>query len=239
MSSHTITPVAYARSPFQEKFAIPRQPGLAPSVRTCIELTPPFDDPCALEGLNDITHVWLLFLFHQVGSRNDSLRVRPPRLGGNEKTGVFSTRSTHRPNGIGQSLVKVESVEGSCLWVSGADLLDGTPIIDIKPFVPYADIPVNAGNRMAPAAPEWLEVIWTEATETEARKQGQRLRENVMQIVTECLQQDPRPAYQKHDESRVYGVRLWDLQVRWRYPTPDSIQLVSISEASDDTPPDA
>ena len=230
-----IQPVAIAYSPFKEKFAIPRQPGLASTVRTRIDLVSPFDAPGALEGLEQVSHVWLIFLFHAVGSRNDSLRVRPPRLGGNERIGVFATRSTHRPNGIGQSLVKVERVEDKSLWVSGADLLDGTPVIDIKPFVPYADIPADAANAIAPAAPVMLRVSLTGTAQSQARHHSERLQEDVAQIITECLQQDPRPAYQKHDPDRVYGVRLWDLNVRWCYPQADHISVLDINEASDDT----
>ena len=232
---YSIETIAIARSPFREKFAIPRQPGLAPSVRTCIELQPPFDDPAALEGLAGITHVWLLFLFHAVGARNDSLRVRPPRLGGNERLGVFATRSTHRPNGIGQSLVKVERIEGSRLWVSGADLLDGTPVIDIKPYVPYSDCPPGAVNPIAPAAPALLRVEWTETAQQQADEHSLRLNEPVKQVIAECLAQDPRPAYQQHDAAREYGVNLWDLNVRWHYPTQDSISVLNLTRNSADS----
>ena len=160
----TIHPIAIAHTPFSEKFSIPRQPGLAPAAIAKIELIPPYDEPLALEGLEQVSHVWLLFHFHGVPNNQSEhrLRVRPPRLGGNEKIGVFASRSTHRPNGIGQSLVKVERIEGSCLWVSGVDLLNGTPIIDIKPYVPYADCLASAYNHIAPDTPELIEVNWRE-----------------------------------------------------------------------------
>ena len=224
--------LAIARSPYKEKFAIPRQPGLAPSVITRIELQPPYDDPAALQGLEAVSHAWLIFYFHGVGSRPDSLRVRPPRLGGNQRIGVFATRSTHRPNGLGQSLVKIEGVEGSTLKVSGADLLDGTPVLDIKPYVPYADTPANAVNQIAPEAPATLKVKWTTEAKEQAEKASLRLQEKVFTVIEECLSQDPRPAYQAHDEHREYGVRLWDLNVRWRYPSNDTIEIYEVLLAS-------
>ncbi|MEK9712100.1 MAG: tRNA (N6-threonylcarbamoyladenosine(37)-N6)-methyltransferase TrmO [Thalassolituus sp.] len=223
--------LAIARSPYKEKFAIPRQPGLAPSVITRIELQPPYDDPAALQGLEAVSHVWLIFYFHGVGSRPDSLRVRPPRLGGNQRIGVFATRSTHRPNGLGQSLVKVIGIEGATLKVAGADLLDGTPVLDIKPYVPYADTPANAVNQIAPEAPAQLAVTWTSEAKEQAEKASVRLKEKVVSVIEECLSQDPRPAYQAHDENREYGVLLWDLNVRWHYPTSDTIEVFQISRA--------
>lgn len=226
--------IALAKSPYKEKFAIPRQPGLATSVRTRIELQAPFDDPYALEGLEQVSHIWLIFFFHGVGSRDDALRVRPPRLGGNERIGVFATRSTHRPNGIGQSLVKIEKIEPGCITVSGADLLDGTPIIDIKPYIPYADTPTGATNHIAPAAPKLIRVNWlAEAKEIGIRLTAE-LNEDVITVIEECLEQDPRPAYQKHDSERVYGVTLWHINVRWRYPTNDTIEVIDLKAALQD-----
>ena len=225
----TLDILAIARSPYKEKFAIPRQPGLAPSVLTRVELQAPFDDPGALQGLERVSHIWLIFCFHGVGSRPESLRVRPPRLGGNQRIGVFATRSTHRPNGLGQSLVRIEKIEGTTLLVSGADLLDGTPIVDIKPYVPYTDSVPDATNMIAPSAPESLDVSWSEEARQQATTEAARLNENVVAVIGECLAQDPRPAYQAHDPEREYGVRLWDLNVRWRYPTGDSILITEVS----------
>ena len=220
--------VAIAHSPFREKFAIPRQPGLANAARTRIELLPPYNRPEALEGLEQVSHIWLLFLFHEVGSCPDTLRVRPPRLGGNERIGVFASRSTHRPNGIGQSVVKIERIDGSNIWVSGADLLDGTPVVDIKPFVPYSDIPTGAMNGIAPSAPARCQVHWTESALLSARQAGQRLGEDVQTVIEQCLAQDPRPAYQAHNPSREYGVTFWDLNIVWRYPTETQIEILAL-----------
>lgn len=219
-----ITPIALAFSPYQEKFAIPRQPGLATAAITRVELLPPFNNPLALDGLDEVSHVWLLFLFHAVGSKPESLRVRPPRLGGNEYLGVFATRSTHRPNGIGQSLAKIEKIEGTQLWVSGVDLLNQTPIIDIKPYVPYADVAIDAFNRIAPEPPPQLPVVWQADALASAKEHALRLQENVALVIEQALAQDPRPAYQQRNASdnglaeRTYGARFWDLDVRWCYP---------------------
>ncbi|WP_313647052.1 tRNA (N6-threonylcarbamoyladenosine(37)-N6)-methyltransferase TrmO, partial [Pseudomonas sp.] len=113
----------------KEKFAIPRQPQLAPAARAVLELLPPFDQGDAVAGLEQVSHVWLLFLFHQALEDKPRLKVRPPRLGGNKSMGVFATRATHRPNGIGQSVVRLEGVEAGRLLLSGVDLLDGTPVL--------------------------------------------------------------------------------------------------------------
>lgn len=147
--THSVSPIGYIRSCFMEKFAIPRQPLLAPAARGTLELLPPFDQVEALEGLEQVSHVWLLFLFHQALEDKPRLKVRPPRLGGNRSLGVFATRATHRPNGIGQSVVRLEGFEAGRLWLSGIDLLDGTPVLDIKPYVPYADAVADARNGIA------------------------------------------------------------------------------------------
>ncbi len=125
-----------------------------------LELLPPFDDGAAVAGLEQVSHIWLLFLFHQALEDSPRLKVRPPRLGGNRALGVFATRATHRPNGIGQSVVKLERVEAGRLHLSGIDLLDGTPVLDIKPYVPYAHMVPEARNAIADAAPPAIAVDW-------------------------------------------------------------------------------
>ena len=146
-------PVAVVHSCFAEKFAIPRQPLLAPAATATLELLPPYDQPEALEGLEGVSHLWLLFVFHAAGHGSKHLRVRPPRLGGNQRIGVFASRATHRPNPIGQSVVRLEGIVDGRLLLSGVDLLDGTPILDIKPYVPYADAIGDAHNSLAQAPP--------------------------------------------------------------------------------------
>lgn len=229
-------PIALARTPFKEKFVIPRQPALASAAQARIELLEPFADPLALVGLEQVSHIWLIFEFHVVGAKNDSLRVRPPRLGGNEKIGVFASRSTHRPNGLGMSVVKLERIEGCTLHVSGVDLLDGTPIVDIKPYVPYADSLPQAHNHLAQQPPPLLEVRWQAQAQQDARLHATRLNEPVVELIEQCLAQDPKPAYQTPDPQREYGVQLWDFNLRWRYLTAQCIEVLSLRLNSGDTP---
>ncbi|MBH3412502.1 MULTISPECIES: tRNA (N6-threonylcarbamoyladenosine(37)-N6)-methyltransferase TrmO [Pseudomonas] len=225
---HTVAPVGIVRSCFKEKFAIPRQPQLAPAARGVLELLPPFDQGDAVAGLEQVSHVWLLFLFHQALEDKPRLKVRPPRLGGNKSMGVFATRATHRPNGIGQSVVRLEGVEPGRLFLSGIDLLDGTPVLDIKPYVPYADSVVGASNLMASEAPVAIAVGWSANALPQAQAHGLRLGEPLVALIEQCLAQDPRPAYQVPPAERVYGVKLWDVQVRWHYPQPGHIQVLEV-----------
>lgn len=229
---HTVAPVGIVRSCFKEKFAIPRQPQLAPAARGVLELLPPFDQCDAVEGLEQVSHVWLLFLFHQALEDKPRLKVRPPRLGGNKSMGVFATRATHRPNGIGQSVVRLEGVEPGRLLLSGIDLLDGTPVLDIKPYVPYADSIVGASNLMANDAPEPIAVDWRESALHQARDHALRLGQPLVELIEQCLAQDPRPAYQIPPAERVYGVKFWDVQVRWHYPHPDRIRVLEVVRES-------
>jgi tRNA (adenine37-N6)-methyltransferase len=226
--SYAVAPVGFVRSCFKEKFAIPRQPQLAPAARGVLELVAPFDQPQAIEGLEQVSHVWLLFVFHQALENQPRLKVRPPRLGGNQSLGVFATRSTHRPNGLGQSVVKLDKVEPGRLWLSGIDLLDGTPVLDIKPYVPYADCLPNAVNQIAEAPPALIEVQWATAALSEAHSHALRLQEPLVALIEQCLAQDPRPAYQQPSPERRYGTRLWDLQVRWHYPEPEQICVLEV-----------
>ena len=225
---HTVVPVGIVHSCFKEKFAIPRQPQLAPAARGVLELLPPFDQGDAVEGLEQVSHVWLLFLFHQALEEKPRLKVRPPRLGGNKSMGVFATRATHRPNGIGQSVVRLEGVEPGRLLLSGIDLLDGTPVLDIKPYVPYADNVAGASNQMANAAPVAIAVQWADNALIQAREHALRLNEPLVQLIEQCLAQDPRPAYQIPPSERVYGVKFWDVQVRWHYPQPEEIRVLEV-----------
>lgn len=229
---HSVTPIGHVRSCFKEKFAIPRQPALAPAARGVLELLPPFDRPEAVEGLEGVSHVWLLFLFHQALESQPRLRVRPPRLGGNRYLGVFATRATHRPNGIGQSVVRLDGLEPGRLLLSGIDLLDGTPVLDIKPYVPYADSPPGAHNAIAEAPPPALVVSWADAARVQAEAHGQRLGEPLAELIEQCLAQDPRPAYQAPTPERRYGVRLWDVEVHWHYPTAEQIRVLEVTAAS-------
>ncbi|MDN3557359.1 tRNA (N6-threonylcarbamoyladenosine(37)-N6)-methyltransferase TrmO [Halomonas maura] len=211
-----MTPIGHIASDFPDKFGIPRQPGLAEAARARLVLAPPFDDPLAVRGLEAFSHLWLTFVFHLSPERWTPL-VRPPRLGGNARVGVFASRSTHRPNRLGLSLVELVAIDtraGVSLTLRGADLVDGTPVLDIKPYLPWAEARPEARAGFAPAAPPALPVTFTAEAEAAlaARTDGDTLRALIAQV----LAQDPRPAYRKGTEDRIYGLRLRDVDVRFR-----------------------
>lgn len=218
---------------FAEKFAIPRQPQLAPAATGVIELFAPYDQPAAITGLEQVSHLWVLFVFHAAQHGEQHLRVRPPRLGGNKRIGVFASRATHRPNPIGQSVVKLDAIEPGRLSISGLDLLDGTPVLDIKPYVPYADALNGAHNMLAEATPELLTVSWSDNALNQARIQALRLQQPVIELIEQCLAQDPKPAYQRPDPTREYGVRFWDLNIRWHYPHAERICVLQVEQLHD------
>ncbi|MCK2184756.1 tRNA (N6-threonylcarbamoyladenosine(37)-N6)-methyltransferase TrmO [Halomonas getboli] len=212
-----LTPIGRIESDYPDKFGIPRQPGLADAARASLVLTPPHDDPLTVRGLDAFSHLWVTFVFHLSPERWTPL-VRPPRLGGNAKVGVFASRSTHRPNRLGLSLVELEGIDteggGVRLRLRGADLVDGTPVLDIKPYLPWAESRPEARAGFAPEAPTALPVRLNPLAEAAlaARPDGASLRALIHQV----LAQDPRPAYRKGAEERIYGVRLRDVDVRFR-----------------------
>jgi len=214
-------PIATIRSPFREKFSTPRQPGLTPTVRAQVELHPEFASPEAVRGLEGFSHIWLIFLFHQTCGQGWKPTVRPPRLGGNQRLGVFACRSPFRPNPIGLSAVRLLSL--SCddgkvtLDVEGADLIDGTPILDIKPYLPYTDGIPEACGGFADRAPEpALQVEFTAAAQEQLAAFAAQSPE-LESLLRETLALDPRPAYKRDDEDmREYGVLLDRYNVRWR-----------------------
>ena len=228
---YTLEPIGLIRSPYQEKFGIPRQPALAPSAPVTLELLPPYNQPDCVRGLEDFSHVWLTFVFHDTLARGWQPLVRPPRLGGNSKVGVFASRATHRPNGLGLSLVELKGVDtrhGVTLQLAGADLLDGTPVLDIKPYIPFVESLPDAYNRIAEAPPPLLQVEWQADALTAARQHARRLGEPLVQLIEQCLAQDPKPAYQKPEPSRQYGARLHDVNVVWCYPEPARILVLAV-----------
>ena len=230
--------IGITHSCFKEKFGIPRQPGLAPLARAEIELFPPYDDPAAFDGLEGCTHVWIQFVFHanKLSSQQGEwkAKVKPPRLGGNKSLGVFATRSPTRPAPIGLSVVRFEGVTARAgkVWVqiSGVDLLDGTPILDIKPYVPYVDCVTQAENRFAATPPALIAVEIPSALMAQCLAYQQRTGIDLATLITQVLQQDPRPQYQQPDPERIYGMKLLDLDVRWRYQLRDAEHWIQLTE---------
>lgn len=236
----SLRPIGVVRTPFREKFGIPRQGGVVDAVRAVVELAPPYDREEAWRGIEGFSHLWLITWFH-AGKGEGGLTVRPPRLGGNVRLGVFATRAPYRPNPIGLTLVRLEAVEsagGSVrLVVRGADLLDGTPLLDVKPYLPYADaLPEAAGGFAMDAPGERLRVVWGEA----AREQCARWAEahpDLPALVEALLARDPRPAYQQDAPGRIYGIRLYDLDVRWSVADGEALIIEMVSQAG--APPTA
>ncbi|WP_231489547.1 tRNA (N6-threonylcarbamoyladenosine(37)-N6)-methyltransferase TrmO [Billgrantia saliphila] len=216
---YAMQPIGHIASDFPDKFGVPRQPGLAPAAHASLVFVPPFDDPLAIRGLDAFSHLWLTFVFHlspEPGTAWSPL-VRPPRLGGNAKVGVFASRSTHRPNRLGLSLVELRSVDthrGVRLVLGGCDLVDGTPVLDIKPYLPWTESRPDARAGFAPEPPPQHSVSFSAEAESTlaARSDGDSLRELIRQV----LAQDPRPAYHRRMTERTYGVRLRDVDVRFQ-----------------------
>ncbi|HIZ84706.1 MAG TPA: tRNA (N6-threonylcarbamoyladenosine(37)-N6)-methyltransferase TrmO [Firmicutes bacterium] len=205
--------IAHIRSDFPTKFGLPRQSGLA-DTEARIVFTPPYRNPDALRGLEDFSHIWLIWEFSGALREDWSPTVRPPRLGGNRRMGVFATRSPFRPNALGLSAVRLEEIrlhteEGPQLLVSGADLMDGTPIFDIKPYLPYADcLPDAVGGFTDKTAFSHLAVDFPAPL-------LERIPSEKREALKQVLAQDPRPAYQK-DSRRVYGFAFAGAEIRFR-----------------------
>ena len=210
-------PIAYIRSPFAEKFGVPRQGNLAPHVYSEIVFEPAYRNEDCVRGLEKFSHLWLIWQFHCNGSEWHPT-VRPPRLGGNTRLGVFATRSPFRPNGLGLSVVKLVSVEpGPVIRVSGADMVDGTPIFDIKPYVPYSD-------AISDAAGGFTETPWEPLDVQLPEKLPQQATAEWCEALRETLAQDPRPAYQQ-DPQRVYHLVLKPFEVHFR--VEDKLAIVT------------
>lgn len=229
-----MTPIGFIRSPYKQKFAIPRQPGLVPAAQGEIVFTEEFADANCLREIEQFSHLWLLFHFHETAGKGWSPTVQPPRLGGRERVGVFASRSTFRPNGIGMSVVtnlgwKQHSGE-LILRVGGMDLLDNTPIIDIKPYLPYADSVADATGGYAQAAPgDAFPVVFS--AEAEAALDALAVEyADLRQLVTAILAQDPRPAWrQRNPDDKQYGMTLYDLNIKWRVG-PEQIVVARVEK---------
>jgi tRNA-Thr(GGU) m(6)t(6)A37 methyltransferase TsaA len=215
----SIQAIGIIHSPFKEKFGIPRQTGLIKSCFAEIELYAPYNNPDSVKGLDQFSDIWLIFGFHQ-NSHDWKPMVRPPRLGGNKKIGVFASRAPFRPNGLGLSRVELKEIitldNKARLKISCPDIVDGTPIYDIKPYIHYADANEKACCGFAPDAPRVkLTVEFTSDAEVDLNRLDQSIYGELRQLIVEILSQDPRPAYKDASEFRRYGFKIYDLNIVW------------------------
>lgn len=272
---HTAPIIGYHRAPLSQKFGAPRQPNLVPLL-SVIEMIAPFDTPAAFVGLSDFSHIWLSWQFHhnfmekanssQQTERDSNTerdiqfraQVRPPRLGGNSKVGVFASRSMYRPSGLGLSVVKLERVDSIAgrvlLLISGADMIDGTPIIDIKPYVAYSDAIPNAKSGFADAAPIGLSVTITQCASAQFKQliraqachdaysksqatvtdliydYQSRLIDQDIEHIKALVAQDPRPAYHRDSLNKPFIMRYKSVDISFRQIEPEQLQITEIIE---------
>lgn len=245
-----LTVIGHIHTPFKQKFGIPRQPGLAPAAQGEITLLPAYNDINAFRGIDAFSHLWLIFQFHQVGSGKWRPLVRPPRLGGNEKMGVFATRSTHRPSNLGLSVVKLESVsvqQGQVtIRVSGVDLLDGTPIVDIKPYIAYTDNIADTQNGFAADAPIALPVVFSPTAQAQLPPIVANL-PHFQALIEQTLCYQPAPAYHQPANQtgqdpgcnasvaetkplREYGVLLYHYNVIWTQSHQITVERIELAQ---------
>ena len=226
MQDITFKIIARIKSDYHEKFGIPRQSGLVQSMRSIIRFEPEFRNAEALRGLEGFSHLWIVWIFSENIRETWSPTVRPPRLGGNKRLGVFATRSSFRPNPIALSCVKIEQInidgtEGPEIIVSGADLLDGTPIVDIKPYLPYADAHPEAVGGFA-------DTVLRNKIHVKESDVLNKLSPEKRTALIEILEQDPRPAYQNNPE-RIYGFSFADSEIKFKV-AGDELEVVSIEK---------
>ena len=226
--NYTITPIARISSPFKEKFGIPRQSNIISGITATIIFEPHYRNADALRGLDGFDYLWLIWLFSKNLRSQWSPTVRPPRLGGNQRMGVFATRSSFRPNALALSSVRILSIrpetpDGPIIEVAGADLMDGTPIFDIKPYLPYTDAHPGARSGFAESsADKLLEVV-------ALPELLEHIPEHLRQPLLDILAHDPRPSFHS-DHSRSYGMLFLDYNVRFNVPSEDTLQLLEISK---------
>lgn len=262
--------IGYHRAPLTQKFGAPRQPNLV-ALTSTIEMLAPYDDPAAFIGMETFSHIWISWHFHHnyidknnnLNQTDSSFRpqVRPPRLGGNQKVGVFASRSMYRPSALGLSVVKlerIEVIEGRVLLVvSGADMIDATPIIDIKPYVAYSDAIMHAVSGFAPSAPIVLEVTMTDSAHEQfmGLVNKENLADNVtevkldtvaariyqiqnqllvsdMDVIKALIAQDPRPAYRRDDTKKVFVMRYKSVDVSFGLTESKHLQITDVVEVS-------
>lgn len=230
MEAISMNIIARMRSDFSTKFGIPRQSGLVESLRSTIVFEPEYRNPDALRGIEDFSHLWIIWQFSEAVRQDWSPTVRPPRLGGNTRMGVFATRSPFRPNAIGLSSVRLLGTEytqdqGTVIHVAGADLMDGTPILDIKPYIPYGDCHPDATGGFTDTAGDFLlEVDFPDHLLN-------CLPEEKQEAAKEVLSHDPRPSYQRKPD-RIYGLTFAGFDIRFRV-VENTLTVTEVNKASD------
>jgi tRNA-Thr(GGU) m(6)t(6)A37 methyltransferase TsaA len=203
---------------FPEKFGVPRQSGLAPAARATLELQPPYNRVEMVQGLEEFSHIWIQFIFHHSVAEGWKTTVRPPRLGGRERRGVLATRSPHRPNHLGLSVVRLHEISTAAgtvvLQLGGVDLLDGTPVIDIKPYVPYCDCPEGASDGWLEEDFPLVQIDFLPDPAAFCQAYESKTKRHLAALIQQVLQLDPRPASQRGKRS-AFGMMLWDVNIRW------------------------
>jgi len=231
----TLTHIGIVHSIFKKKFGIPRQPGLVSEASATIELIPPFNNEQFVRGLEGFSHIWVLFVFHASADEGCKSTGRPPRLGGNKRVGVFAARSPFRPNPIGLSAVELEGIsfeKGKVfLHIKGVDILDGTPVVDIKPYLPYSDSIAGALGGYAANAPERpFEVVFSDEANLRILKEKENGHDRLRELIIDILSHDPRPAYytEKH-RNADFAISILDFEINWHVED----EVVMLTEVTD------
>ena len=218
----TLTPIAHVQSCYPERFGIPRQAGLVPSATAAIIFSNTEPHKLSLRGIESFSHIWVVFLFHQGYAKAKPL-VQPPRLGGRKTMGVYATRSPNRPNPIGLSAVPLDDVEYTSdrilLHIRGGDFLDGTPVLDIKPYIPYADAIPAANSAWATAEESLLSVEWSAEAQVALADSDEGFGVKIQTLIAETIAQDPRPAHEREKDGRPgqqWNMRLGGFDVFWQ-----------------------
>lgn len=239
MNNFSFSPIARISSCYKEKFSIPRQPGLVHEATAELVLLKPYASEEIIRGLEGFSHVWIIFAFHAVPLGQWKPTVRPPRLGGNKRLGVFATRSTHRPNPVGLSAVRLLNIcidAGEIkLILGGCDLLHGTPVLDIKPYLPYADAISGAIGGFAQDTPDKkMQVQFSELAGQTCVSASERLNVDVQLFIEQLLCLDPRPSYQAGKLSkRIYAAHVYDFNLRWRYIDEQQVEVIDLLPRDD------
>ncbi len=243
MEPFSFSPIGTISSCFKEKFGIPRQPGLVTAATAELVLDEQFGEQ-SIRGLDGFSHIWVNFVFHKTLEQGWKPMVRPPRLGGNTRVGVFASRSTFRPNALGMSVLKLDKIDHVksqvILYLSGCDLLDGTPVLDIKPYLPYVDSIPDAKAGFASEPPQsTYQVEFSDDAIKQSQQASERIGHDVSILIRQILAHDPRPSYQKrssqaayviNNKPRIYSMKLYDFDLKWQYCENSKIKVLGLVE---------